>query len=186
MSINRSVMTLVKLHNLPVVSYRPRVQTHTQTHTFLTSTLPTLELLSLEQRRLYLYGFFPPQQTNKSTFWVASSSRSLVCSCCMQLSSSCCPGRRVSEALLPFGSTSKLSGLRSFQEPMSRFLGREGLRTKSKLKADPKESEREARDLPSVGVVLILVSKSVARQDPQHGHSGQVTYACECREPSVH
>lgn len=46
------------------------------------------------------------------------------------------------------------------------LLGREGLRTKSKLKAE-KESEREARDLLNVCTILILLYKSVAMQDTQ-------------------
>lgn len=95
-------------------------------------------------------SFFPPTEQN-CTFCVASSSLSLACSCCIRLSSSCCPWKRMSKALLPFGSTGELSGLRSFQEPiMSRtrgLLGRAGLRTKSKVKADPKESERKPERL---------------------------------------
>lgn len=74
----------------------------------------------------------------------------------------------MSKALLPLGSTGELSGLRSFQEPiMSRtrgLLGRDGLRTKSKVKADPKESERKPRDLPNFCAILLL---SVAIQDTQ-------------------
>lgn len=74
----------------------------------------------------------------------------------------------MSKALLPLGSTGELSGLRSFQEPiMSRtrgLLARAGLRTKSKVKADPKESERKPRDLPNFGAILLL---GVATQDTQ-------------------
>lgn len=114
------------------------------------SSLPAVELLSLEAIDLCI--IFPPTEEN-STFCAASSSLSLVCSCCIRLSSSCCPWKRMSKALLPLGSTGELSGLRSFQEPiMSRtrgLLGRDVLRTKSKVKADPKESERQQRDLPN-------------------------------------
>lgn len=74
----------------------------------------------------------------------------------------------MSKALLPLGSTGELSGLRSFQEPiMSRtrgLLARAGLRAKSKVKADPKESERKPRDLPNFGAILLL---GVATQDTQ-------------------
>lgn len=47
------------------------------------------------------------------------------------------------------------------------LLDREGLRTKSKLKADPKESEEEARDLPNACAILIPLSKSAAMQNSQ-------------------
>lgn len=116
------------------------------------STLPPVGLLSLEAIDLCLHHFLPPTEQN-GTFCAASSSLSLACSCCIRLSSSCCPWKRMSKALLPLGSTGELSGLRSFQGPiMSRtrgLLGRDGLRAKSKVKADPKESERKPRDLPN-------------------------------------
>lgn len=98
----------------------------------------------------------------------------------------------MSEALLPLGSTGELSGLRSFQEPIvsrpGSLLGREGLRTKSKLKADPKESEREARDFAKCYfAILILLSKSGAiLQDTQGSTvSREVTYVCVCQKASV-
>lgn len=89
------------------------------------------------------------------TFWLASSSLSLVCSCCILLSSSCWLWRRscISKDLLPLHSTGEFSALRvspprpNLPEPiMSRskgLFGRDELRPKSKGNADPKESERE-------------------------------------------
>lgn len=79
----------------------------------------------------------------------------------------------MSNALLPLACTGEVSGLRSFQEPiLSRtkgLLGRDGLRAKSKVKADPKESEREPGDLANVRAVLILRGKSVAIQETVAG-----------------
>lgn len=162
-----SVMTLVKLHNSPVVC-----RGYVCKHTCWKFYTPLYQHLSCSAWNQYIHIRIvpPPPKTNNCTFCVASSSRSLACSCCMRLNSSCCPWRRRSEALLPLGSTGEVSGFRSFQEPiMSRpenLLGREGLRTKSKLKAE-KESEREARDLLNICAILILLSKSVTMQDTQ-------------------
>lgn len=130
--------------------------------------------------------YLPTEQN--CTFCAASSSLSLACSCCIRLSSSCCPWKRMSKALLPLGSTGELSGLRSFQEPiMSRtrgLLGRAWLRTKSKVKADPKESGRKPRDLPNFGAILLL---GVAIQDTQSStmSSREGTYACVCQQASA-
>lgn len=85
-----------------------------------------------------------------STFWLASSSRSLACSWCIRLSSSCWfwSWSCTSKDLLPLHSTGEFSALRdSALRPnlMSRskgFLARDGLRPKSKVNVDPKESER--------------------------------------------
>lgn len=155
------------------------------------SSFPTLQLLSLEPTHFSFSNL-----TNNCTFCVVSSSRSLACSCCMRRSSSCCPWRRTSEALPPLGSTGELSGLRSFQEPIvsrpGSLLGREGLRTKSKLKADPKESEREARDFCQI----LFCNPYSAQQEwsntpghaglnSVHGCSREVTYVCVCQKASV-
>lgn len=92
---------------------------------------------------------------NKCTFWLASSSWSLICSCCIWFSSSCwvCKRSCMSKGLLPLHSPVGLSEPR-LSKPRPGFpcprtsrsnslWGRWRFRTKSNVNADPKESERE-------------------------------------------